>query len=237
MRAALAVVPPDSGALRAERYELPPVQRLPLDQSIVPILAVRLKAPRRRAGVTGNSYTPKRSVRPHPTDPTAALVELTKGYWAVIDAADAVEVGRFNWCAKKQRGALVYGQRAYRVDGILRSETLHRFIGSIKGLSLEAEVDHENGNGLDCRRHNLRDASHWQNMANTSARSDNRSGVKGVAWDPSREKWRAHLSAAGVQVLNKSFNKFDDAVTVVAEARQRFHGEFANHGTRKELLQ
>jgi hypothetical protein len=31
----------------------------------------------------------RRPVRPHPSDPTLALVELTQGKWAVIDAADA----------------------------------------------------------------------------------------------------------------------------------------------------
>ena len=52
-----------------------------------------------------------------------------------------------------------------------------------------ASIDHrlgkEAGNGIA----NLRIASQMQNAQNSRKRSDNKSGFKGVSWDPINEKW------------------------------------------------
>jgi hypothetical protein len=167
-----------------------------------------------------------RPVIPHPTDPTAALVELTKGKWAVIDAADAAEVGRFNWYAAKGQNTF-YAHRKPK-SGVV---SLHRMIATRMGLTMTEEVDHENGNGLDCRRSNLRDATRLQNRRNARLRSDNTSGFKGVFWEKQRQKWHAKLQGDNRRSVHVGFfASKEEAAVAVRAARLRLHGDFANHG-------
>lgn len=172
-----------------------------------------------------------RAVIPHPLDPTLALVPLTQGYFAVISAIDAPAVGQFNWSARKD-GRTFY---ALRSIGRTTKESLHRFIALRKGLTLAAEVDHENGNGLDCRRSNLRDATHARNLQNMRLRRDSPTGIKGVTphiAGPGRPlRFRARVMTNGRMANLGDFETIGEAQKAVTEARARSHGEFANHGT------
>src|SRR3990172_3465377 len=58
-------------------------------------------------------------------------------------------------------------------------------------------VDHINGNKLDNRWCNLREATMAQNKANEGLRSSNTSGLKGVSWHKAAKKWRAYIGATG----------------------------------------
>src|SRR4051812_28347169 len=93
-------------------------------------------------------------------------VPLSKGLFAIIDAADAAMVLAFNWYAD-------CGQRIYAARRIHNPETskgtkvyMHRFIFGCGDC-----VDHRNNDGLDNRRANLRSATTAQNMANRVARN------------------------------------------------------------------
>lgn len=164
----------------------------------------------------------KRAIVPHPSDPSLALVPLTRGYWATIDAADAIAVGTRNWAAHGS------GRKFYAFGG---RELLHRFIATLAGLSLDRDIDHRNGNGLDCRRQNLRPATHAQNMQNARRPSHNTSGIKGVQWHVGTSRWRATIHANGRTHHVGLFASIDDAAAAVRVAREQLHGEFANHGT------
>ena len=77
-------------------------------------------------------------------------------YKAIVDDEDYDLVKHFTWYAKVYPNRNVVYARAYLpgVDGKSTSVILHRLIlGTIDAKTL---VDHENGNGLDCRRQNLR---------------------------------------------------------------------------------
>lgn len=176
----------------------------------------------------------KRPVIPHPTDPAVALVELTQGKWAVIDAADAAAVGEFNWTAlKRNRGYGYYARRGIKAkhEGVNTTEYLHRFIAKRMGWS-DQEVDHRDGNGLDCRRGNLRRATHAQNVANVPMRIDNTSGVKGAVWNARQSKWVCHVYADKVRYFVGAFSSLDDARVALEARRRALHGEFANSGAR-----
>ena len=176
-----------------------------------------------------------RPVRPHPTDPTLALVELPHGLWALIDAADAAEVGKFNW-GVRIRSHTTYAKRDTWLP-VRQVVFLHREVGRLAGLALTGDVDHKDGNGLNCRRNNLRDASRAQNIHNASISASNTSGIKGVSWDASRGKWKAYIRTPGKQHQLGRFDAKEEAEAVVRTARERLHGEFANHGAKGENLQ
>lgn len=52
--------------------------------------------------------------------------------------------------------------RCTLIDG--SHEHLHREVMRVGDYSLQSVVDHKNDNGLDCRRENLREVDHFQNI-------------------------------------------------------------------------
>jgi hypothetical protein len=93
-------------------------------------------------------------------------------------------------------------------------------------------VDHEDGNGLNNQRSNLRPASKGQNMAN-SRKSNAAGGVapssrfKGVTWDKDRRLWRAEITACGVGHNLGRFVREELAARAYDAAALRAFGEFA----------
>lgn len=73
------------------------------------------------------------------------------------------------------------------------------------------EIDHINGDRSDNRICNLREATSTQNKMNTSLRSDNKSGVRGVSWHKQVGMWRATIKFDGKQRLVGLFHSLDEA--------------------------
>lgn len=176
-----------------------------------------------------------RKIVPHPGDASLALVPLTKGYFAVISVIDSPAVGRHCWHVRAIPNSTPYAGRSIRRDdGGTTSQSLHRFVGDLMGLSLEHQVDHENGNGLDCRRSNLRDATHTQNTRNARRSRNNTTGVKGVARHRTRphspERYVARVMVDRKSIYLGTYDTIAEAQAAVVSARPVLHGDFANHG-------
>jgi hypothetical protein len=122
-----------------------------------------------------------------------------------------------------------YAMRSSRIDGRWTTEYMHRRImGLTKGD--RRSVDHVNGNPLDNRRANLRYCSQAENMRNTRVRSDNKSGLKGIAWDAKNKKWEARIQVNKRRVFLGRYGTAEEAHAAYREAAVRTHGEFANFG-------
>jgi hypothetical protein len=91
------------------------------------------------------------------------------------------------------------------------------------------QVDHINGNRADNRIENLRLASAEQNQRNRRFGGDTSSGVKGVNWSRSNNKWVAKCWTNGRQVHIGYFADITAAKAAVTEFRERHHGDFARH--------
>ena len=72
------------------------------------------------------------------------------------------------------------------------------------------EIDHINGVKHDNRIENLRCVDRFINCKNASMRVDNKTGVTGVTYNKSKNKFIAQMQKDGVRV-NKSFEKLIDA--------------------------
>jgi hypothetical protein len=100
---------------------------------------------------------------------------------------------------------------------------MHRLIRP----DITGEIDHDDRNGLNNRRSNLRAASRAEQLRNLGIRVDNTSGYKGVSWSKDKDKWRARIMIDGKE---KSLGYYDDpeeAARVRDAAAQELHGEFA----------
>ena len=161
-------------------------------------------------------------LRPIRIDGDVAFVPLTRGYEAIIDAADVPLVDGFNWSARVQTCS-VYAGRTDQSSPTRGTVRMHRFLmGEPKGF----EVDHRDGNGLNNRRDNLRVATGQQNRQNTRTRCDNSSGFKGVAWHKNRGKWLAHIGVGGRRLHLGYFETPEDAHAAYCNASTRLHGDF-----------
>lgn len=177
----------------------------------------------RPLSVLGSAKAP-RPVTADPIDPDTSIVPLTGGRTALISSVDAEKVGRSRWWFKKGTKGEEYAH-GYRHGRRLR---LHQFIGSLAGIEGEL-IDHKNGNGLDCRRDNLRPATTQQNNSNARLRTDNVTGRKGVGWNSHTKKWRGRVRHQG-KLHERDFDRIEDASAFAREMRERLHREFANHG-------
>ncbi len=119
-----------------------------------------------------------------------------------------------------------YGYRVIGIDGERHFASRLAWL-YMKGVWPDDEVDHENRRPGDDRWDNLRPATSGQNKCNRGARSDNKSGVIGVAFDGARGKWRATMVIGGKRVLYARFGTFDEAARARRAAELQHFGEFA----------
>ncbi len=122
----------------------------------------------------------------------------------------------------------------FKDGGYLRAEIngksyyLHRLAWLYEyGVLPEFHLDHANGDKMDNRICNLREANRSQNMCNVAKTKRNTSGIKNVSFHKEANKWRVVVSVEG---KNKSFGLYDDielAELVAIEAKHKYHGDFA----------
>jgi hypothetical protein len=165
-----------------------------------------------------------RPIRPIRIEGDVAYVTLTKGYEAIIDAADVPLVEGFNWSAfvNKDRRT-VYAVRGGRYGPKRLLIRMHRVIMNTPS---EMKTDHIDGNGLNNRRTNLRVATNSENMRNRGAPTNNTSGFKGVS-AVSNGKWSAKIKLKYKLYYIGSFDTPEAAHAAYVAASELLHGEFA----------
>jgi hypothetical protein len=156
-------------------------------------------------------------------------IPLNAGYCAIIDAADLELVSRFVWSAYvrlRRDGTVltVYAMHKCTPDaeGKRRTIKIHRLIMGVTDPKIE--IDHEDGDGLNNRRRNLRVANRVQNMQNArKTQLPKSSRFKGVSWDRQLNKWDAHIRINGKQ---QTLGKFADEI----EAAKAYDGAATHFG-------
>jgi len=88
-------------------------------------------------------------------------------------------------------------------------------------------IDHRDMIGSNNRWNNLREATKSQNMCNTRARKNSKSGAKGIIWDATRQKWRAEIAIGRKRYYVGRFDDFEEAKSAYEDANKKLHGDFA----------
>lgn len=149
-------------------------------------------------------------------------VPLTQGKVALVDDDDFDRVMRHKWCAVfMPSGSHWYAKRGISQEGKTFNCFLHRFI---LGVPDGVKVDHENNDGLDCRKENMRVASSRQNGRNVGAPRSNTSGFKNVIKCGSR--WGVRIKTDSGPKGFGTYRTIEEAAAVADAAIRRFHGEF-----------
>ena len=147
-------------------------------------------------------------------------VKLTRGYFALVDDCDYLRVIEHKWSAHiDPRGSYRAVYARNRRHGLL-----HAFI-----LQTCKAIDHEDGNGLNCTRANLRPATQSQNCANRKniKRKDTTSIYKGVSWKPIIKKWQASVKIKQRKIYLGVYTYETQAAFIYDLAAKRYFGEFA----------
>jgi AP2 domain len=170
---------------------------------------------RRCAAIVRNreSALKRRSSVATPTPVRGArwLVLRPHGF-ALIDAKDYGRISKIPWSLDPSNGYVVH--RSGR-----RKIYLHRLIGGF------SHTDHRDGDRLNNRRNNLREASASNNTQNGRAHKDGVSKFRGV--HRFRNRWQAQICINYCRRHLGLFATEVEAAHAYDEAARRLHGEFA----------
>lgn len=158
-------------------------------------------------------------------------IQLNRGHVALVDSDNydrLVAMGR--WHANPH-GRTVYARKNIRRNGRMVTVGMHAIITGWP------YVDHVNGNGLDNRRANLRQATHGQNMGNKRIYSSNTSGFKGVGLHRKSSKWQAIIWRDGKSHYLGRYAIPEEAARAYDRAAVELFGDFARLNFPKECGQ
>jgi hypothetical protein len=139
------------------------------------------------------------------------FIPLTQGKVAVVDFADFELVRGFKWytSATKTEGGTIYARRTIRHPTKPDKQSCIQMHTQITGWT---SVDHRNGNGLDNRRVNLRQATQAQNVRAFRRKSSTTSSkFRGVSWHYIQRKWVTRVIINGRHKTIGCFSSEEEA--------------------------
>jgi len=150
------------------------------------------------------------------------LLNSRKGVFAaVVDDADYAWLSQYRWNVLFGRNTN-YAVRYEQIAGKRQVVYMHRML--VVGADL---VDHEDRDGLNNQRHNLRPATYSTNGANSRQRQGAYSKYRGVRFEKRTGKWYAVMRFQRSRIhVGTFFDEIEAAKAYDTKARQLF-GEFA----------
>lgn len=145
--------------------------------------------------------------------------------------------GELRWKVDRGRYARA-GHRAGRIQTDRRSGRQFRRVGVDRGLYIatrviflmmegrwpSGEIDHRDGDSLNDRWDNLREATVLQNRQNVRRSRKARPGLKGTR--PNRHRFEANINVAGKRIYLGIFDTAQEAHAAYCAASVKYHGEF-----------
>ena len=146
-------------------------------------------------------------------------IDLGRDMFALVDDVDYPELSKYKWTAYKGKYTYYAGRR----EGG-KPIFMHRQILGITDRN--TLTDHENGNGLDNQRHNIRACTYSENNRNKRGYKNNVTKMKGVQ-KTSKGTWSARITHEKKLFYLGCFRNPEDAARAYDAAANRLHKGFA----------
>ena len=150
---------------------------------------------------------------------------LTQGKTTIVDDEDYGKLVKYKWYAGKGWNTF-YAKRCICINGKTVVIRMHReILGLIRGDG--KLTDHQNQNGLDNRKINLRISTKSLNGYNCKMQVTNKSGYRGVSWHNRDKRWHAQIKINGIQMGCGNFSDLIKAAMAFDHAAIKYRGENA----------
>lgn len=93
----------------------------------------------------------------------------------------------------------------------------------VYGVWPKDQIDHIDGDALNNRIDNLREAAHSENSQNRNKQNNNKSGFMGVHWNKRADKWHAQIKHQGVRHHLGYFDTPEEAHAAYLKAKAELH--------------
>ena len=164
-----------------------------------------------------------------------------KEIYMPIDDYSNYEVSNFGNVKNRKTGKILKARlnnNGYELvalcDGINKPKNfkIHRLVLiAFEGKSKDENqkcVDHIDNDRTNNCLFNLRWASNQENQFNRSNQKNNTSGIKGISFDKTRNKWRARLMIDAKQIHLGYFNNIEDAKLARQNKAIELFGQYLN---------
>ena len=132
---------------------------------------------------------------------------------ALIDLDDINKASQYKWSLNNK------GYARNTKNNLL----LHRLI---MDCPKDMEVDHINRDPLDNRKSNLRICTHKQNLRNKSLQCNSTSGIVGVSWSKTFNKWKSYIMIDNKYINLGLYDTKEDAIIARERAEIEYFGEY-----------
>lgn len=142
-------------------------------------------------------------------------------FW--FDKEDYDKVKKYCWFYDNM------GYVAAKNRGTDRSIFLHQLV--MPNVPKGMKIDHKrhpprNGHKYDNRKSNLEIKTNSQNMMNASLYANNSSGVSGVTFTKSNNKWQVRIGIGNKRIHIGYFDTYQDAVKARKQAEEKYWGNY-----------
>lgn len=143
----------------------------------------------------------------------------------MVDDDDWEWLSQWKWCASVCTHT-VYAVRSFKDENGKRFITgMHRFILGLTDSKVFGE--HEDGNGLNNQRSNIRPCTPAQNRMNTGCMPGSTSKFKGVSWNKRSGKWSCFIKINGEGIYIGRFENEIECARHYNLASKELFGDFA----------
>lgn len=146
-------------------------------------------------------------------------IKVGKSNFALVDKEDYSELSKYTWVLfQGYAGREVVVSKNPRVRKTIK---MHRQVMNFP----EQIIDHKNQNKLDNRKINLALSDKSKNGINRNAQINSKSGIKGVCFDNSKNRWRVFINKAGIRLGDRLFKDFITAVLYRKFLEGKYHAD------------
>jgi hypothetical protein len=162
--------------------------------------------------------------------------------WKIIEGYSNYSVSTHGRVQNDDTGKILAQRTSkygYKCIGLYKNNTqvmcfVHRLIATafIANLKHKPFIDHIDNNRINNDIKNLRWSTNSENQMNKAKQSNNTSGVTGVYFEKTCNKWRAQIYLDGIRKHLGLFNTIEEATEARLKAVKTYFGEYA-HSSQK----